>query len=491
MTAVEKGLEDHEPRIVSGVKGAKSKSFSKKFRNQAHMEKWMDSDDYGNHEVHHISKVNEETDALDFEQIDEISKKTLGSYVKKASEKATEHSYLNGIDDHTGDYKRGRKEHDKTQKRLKGISKATDRLTKEDTDMEEIEQNVDEVLDEAAADSLKPGSHSVNDPKSKPEAMASVLGALGAMPTPWVLDHAKELLTQYEKWKTNAAKGSAESNKATQNMKPSDAKGGAGPAADGAMKSLGPKPALWDATKEEVETIFGGESLTEEAQGKISALFEAAVTMRVSLIEAELEEAFESELTEAMAVFIEETQENLDKYVEYAVDQWIAENEVAVVDTLRLENTEQFIDKLKDLFLESYIDVPEERLDVVREMSDEIVDLEAQLHEALTAKAELEEAVLEAARDDAIDEVSEGLTLADSEKLKTLVENVEFNGDVDSYSKKLRAVRENYFDKKSPPSTSGSVDQLNEEGSDFSGKQQVIKDPFVAASLKALRTNRG
>jgi hypothetical protein len=366
---------------------------------------------------------------------------------------------------------------------------------KEDTDMDEneidLEQDVDAKLDEAAADSLHPNTAPVADPKSKPEAMASVLGALGAMPTPWVLDHAKEILTQYEKWKTNAAKGSAESNKATQNMKPSDAKGGSGPAADGSMKSLGPKPALWDATKEEVETIFGGETLTEEAQGKIAALFEAAVTMRTSLIEAELQEKYETELTEAMAVFIEETQENLDKYVEYAVDQWIAENEVAVVDTLRLENTEQFMSKLKDLFIESYIDVPEERLDVVREMSEQIVELEAKLDEALSTKAELEADILEATREDVIDAVSEGLTLADSEKLKTLIENVEFNGDIESYTNKIQVVRENYFNKKTPPSTSGSVDQLNEDGSSFSDTKQVITDPFVAAAARYMNSSRG
>ena len=161
------------------------------------------------------------------------------------------------------------------------------------------------------------------------------------------------------------------------------------------------------------------------------------------------------------------------------------------MDTLRLENTEQFMEKLKDLFVESYIDVPEERLDVVREMSEQIVDLEAKLDEALSTKAELEADILESAREDIIDEVSEGLTLADSEKLKTLIENVEFNGDVESYAKKVQTVRENYFDKKTPPSTSGSVDVLNEEGSSFTSNHQVISDPFVAAAARYMNSSRG
>lgn len=422
------------------------------------------------------------------EQINEISKAKLSKYVKAAgkdNEKSMEGYY------------KDRKPLGSTVKRMakrdRGIDKAIGKMTKEELDMadneQELETGIDRELDEAAAASLKPQSMpSDADPKSKPEAMARVLGALGAMPTDWALDHCKEILAQYEKWKTDAAKGSAESNKATLNMKPSAAKGGGGPSADGSMKQVAgqTKPALWDATKEEVETIFGGESLTEEAQGKISALFEAAVSMRFSLLEAELEEQYETELTAAVAQFIEETTQGLDAYVDYAVEQWITENEVAVVDTLRLENTEEFMDKLKDLFVESYIDVPEERLDIVKEMSDKVVDLESRLDEVLNRNAELEESILTAVQEDTIDAVSEGLTLTDSEKLKTLVENVEFDGDVETYTKKLKVVRESYFKKKAPSANSGSVDTLNESTDGFVETRTAISDPFVAAAAKQL-----
>lgn len=354
------------------------------------------------------------------------------------------------------------------------------------------EQEIDQTLDEAGAEaSLKPNSAPVTNEKSKPEQMAAVLGALGAMPTDWWGDHAKDLLTQYEKWKTNAAKGSAESNMATQNMKPSDAKGPAGPVADGSMKQIKgqPKPELWDATKEEVESIFGGEALTEDAQAKISALFEAAVSMKVSLIEAEINEAYEQRLTEEVKAFVEETKENLDTYIDYVVDQWIGENEVAIVDTLRLENAEEFMDKLKGLFVESYIDVPEERLDVVREMSEKVVELEAQLDASLKEKAKLEEAVLASKQLEIVKSVSEGLTLSDSEKLKTLIENVEFT-DVATYTKKLSVIKEHYFNK-TPPKTSGSVDTLNENanGDGFTTQkiENNIADPWIAASLRQLK----
>lgn len=356
----------------------------------------------------------------------------------------------------------------------------------ENEKMADNELDIDNELAEAeAAASLKPQSKPNASPESKPESMAKVLGALGSMPIEWWGDKHTEILHQYEKWKTNSAKGSAESNKATIKNKPSDAKGGSGPSSSSPMIKQ-PAVAQWNPN-EDLQTIFAGDTITEEAQGQIAALFEAAVSMRTSLLEAELEERYESELTEAVSLFIEETTAGLDQYVEYAVDQWVAENEVNVVDTLRLENTEQFMAGLRDLFVESYIDVPEERLDIVREMSEKVVDLEAALDEVLAEKAELEQAMFEAAQEDAIASVAEGLTLSDSEKLKSLVENVEFGGDVESYTKKLKLVRESYFDKKTPPATSGSVDTLNEDSDGFSNSHApVIEDPFVAAAARAL-----
>ena len=327
------------------------------------------------------------------------------------------------------------------------------------------------VVDESAVDSLKPNSSPTDsDPRTKVEVLASMIGAAAAMPT-------SELVKWFDGMMANkytADVGSADANRATQNM----SAGGT---------PLAPQPMVKISAKEDVDAVFAGETLTEEARDKISTLFEAAVSARVGVETVALEEAYEALLTEEIEGFITETTKNINDYIDYAVTQWINENEVAVVDSLRLENTEDFMEKLKNLFTESYIDVPEDRLDVVREVSEKVVDLETKLNSTIAENVELKRTLVEKDKASVISTVSEGLTLSDSEKFKTLIENIEYTNTAD-YTKKLKLVQETYIQSKKPAISeqSGDVNTLNEEAPVALGKEAVITDPFVAAAAKMM-----
>lgn len=366
-------------------------------------------------------------------------------------------------------------------------SKEDNMAGKKKLESQVIDEALETALTEApgAQDSLKPNSAPVAaDPKSKVETMASIVGMAQAMDKEDLNSFWKTCLDQYAKLRAEGP-GDAGSNQATQNMKPSDAQGSGGPKEKQSQPKL---PASVQAktlsVKEDLDTLFAEGGLTEDVQSKYATLFEAALSLRTSLIEAEIEEAYEARLNEEIEAFVTETKETLDAYVEYAVDNWIAENEVAIVDTLRLENTEEFMSKLKGLFVESYIDVPEERLDIVKEMAERVSDLESSLDETVKELADARSKLAESVKSETIDTVAEGLTLADRERFSTLIENVEFDGDAGSFEKKLKVVKETYF-KKSVKGQVG-VDTLNENTEGFTEKRQIYTDPLVAAAARML-----
>lgn len=362
------------------------------------------------------------------------------------------------------------------------------KATKGTNKMDDIEKQIDEAV--GAQGSLMPGSAMVSDPKSKVEAMARVVQTACAMSATDLNKYWSQVLNQYAKLRGEGP-SDAEKNKATQNMKGGgDEEGSGGPIAAMPLEKGMMAQNVQNMTKEDMDAVFSGTDLTEEAQGQLTAIFEAAVSLRVNMAEQELIEKYEEDLENAVALFIEETKAGLDDYVEYAVDQWISENEVAVVDTLRTENAEEFMEKLRDLFVESYFDVPEDRLDVVREMSETVVDLESKLDEAIQIISTLQREVDEKAYVDAVSAVTEGMTLSDKEKFKTLAEDVSYDGDTALLSKKLVAIKENLFGEKKAKRASGSTDVLNENTDGFVEKTPVYQDPLVAAAARLLGASR-
>jgi hypothetical protein len=250
-------------------------------------------------------------------------------------------------------------------------------------------------------------------------------------------------------------------------------KGGKGP------KTRDPMPKL--NVREDVEEMFVGEELSEEFKDKATTLFEAAVNAKVIVELVKLEEEFEQKLNEEIATAVDSIETALDSYLSYVVEKWMDSNEVAIESALRNEIMEGFIDGLKGLFAEHYIDVPEDKVDVLEAMATKVEELETSLSEAIEENAELKGLVSESMKQDAISNVAEGLTMNQTEKFFALAEGLEFDGDLETYTKKLSMVKENYFVK--------STAQTNLEEETFEGDTSaptVFTDPSVSRYVQAI-----
>jgi hypothetical protein len=195
---------------------------------------------------------------------------------------------------------------------------------------------------------------------------------------------------------------------------------------------------------EHVNALLEGEDLSEEFHAKATTIFEAAVKSKIEEEVALLEQAYAETLEERVEEIMEELASNVDDYLNYVVEQWIAENEVAIESALRSELTEDFISGLKALFAEHYIDVPEEEVQVVEELSATVEDLEAKLNEEIQRNVELTSMLAESRKVELAATVCEGLTDTQTQKLLALVENVEYTDDA-SFVEKISTLRENYF----------------------------------------------
>ena len=195
---------------------------------------------------------------------------------------------------------------------------------------------------------------------------------------------------------------------------------------------------------EHVDALLAGENLSEEFKSKATTIFEAAVKSKLDEEVALLEQAYAETLEERVAEIQEQLASDVDDYLNYVVEQWIEENEVAVESALRSELTEDFISGLRSLFAEHYIDVPEEKVSVVEELSTTVEELETKLNEEIERNVALTSALNESRRFELVNAVCEGLTTTQAEKLRGLVENVNYTND-EEFIDKISTLRENYF----------------------------------------------
>ena len=195
---------------------------------------------------------------------------------------------------------------------------------------------------------------------------------------------------------------------------------------------------------EHVDALLAGEELSEEFHAKATTIFEAAIKAKLEEEVALLEQAYAETLEERVAEIQEQLSADVDNYLNYVVGQWIAENEVAVESALRSELTEDFISGLRSLFAEHYIDVPEDSVNVVEELSQTVEELEEKLNEEIERNVALTSMISESRKSELTSYVCEGLTTTQAEKLKTLVEGVEYSND-DDFIEKISTLRENYF----------------------------------------------
>ena len=220
------------------------------------------------------------------------------------------------------------------------------------------------------------------------------------------------------------------------------------------------------SVKEDVDALLNGEELSEEFRAKAETIFEAAVMTRVKAELARIEEEFESKLAEQVAQNTEGLVEQVDGYLGYIAEQWMTQNEIALERGMKSDILEGFIGGLKNLFEEHYIDIPEEKFDVLGEMESKIDELEAKLNEQVAANIELSKTLAESNRAEIVKTVSEGLTDTETEKFMSLVEELSYE-DQASFETKVKTIRENYFTTKaatvSSVVTDAPVEALTEE----------------------------
>jgi len=227
---------------------------------------------------------------------------------------------------------------------------------------------------------------------------------------------------------------------------------------------------------EDVNAIIGGEGLSEEFKNKATIIFEAAVKNKISEIKENLQVRFDNALVEEVLSIKEELTERVDSYLEYVSNEWLEENALQVEKGLKGELSESFMSGMKSLFEEHYVEIPEDKYNVLEGMVERLDEMEYKLNEQIERNVQLNKRLSEAVSDTIFNDVSEGLALTQKDKLAGLVESVEFESEED-YREKLETLKESYFSRNIQVS---SREEVLLEG------VEVDHGPQMNAYLKAL-----
>jgi hypothetical protein len=201
--------------------------------------------------------------------------------------------------------------------------------------------------------------------------------------------------------------------------------------------------------KEDIAAVLAGADLDEEFQKKATTVFEAAVSAKVSEKVASLKETAETRIGEELEKIKEEFAGRVENFLSYACEEWMTENELAIESGLRSEVTEAFMEGLKKLFIESNINIPDESLDVVADMSEKLDEMETRLNEQIEKNVGLHEQVGNYRKNEILNEYSRGLAEVQKDKFTSLAEAVEFKSE-ETYREKLGQIKESYFGAKTP-----------------------------------------
>jgi len=253
--------------------------------------------------------------------------------------------------------------------------------------------------------------------------------------------------------------GKDKKNKSSVSMKSSDASG----------KIEKPK---MTATAEHMEALFNGEDLSEEFKDKATTIFEAAVNDALGRYAEALEESYEVQLMETAATIEENLTESLNDYLDYVVENWMQENEVAIERGIRAEVAESFMGGLRDLFTNHYIDIPEEKFDVVEGLVNDIEELQNELNEEIERNMSYRDANESLACELTFRDMTEGMVDTDVEKLRSLSEGIEFD-NADQFADKLEVLRENYFKKVNGGSDVSFITEETEEDGNNTIKEEL------------------
>jgi hypothetical protein len=235
--------------------------------------------------------------------------------------------------------------------------------------------------------------------------------------------------------------------------------------------------------KEDVDALFNGESLSEDFRVKATLIFESAVQSRVERIVEDVLADNDKVLEEAYDSLKTGLSEQVDEYLNYVVEEWMTENQVAIETGLRAELSEEFISGLKNLFMEHYIEIPEEKLDIAEELAVRVVDLEEAFEAALVEADEVRAELNESKKNEAIRKACRGLTETQIAKLKSLAEGVEFTTEGD-FDNKLATIRENYFPTKTVVSEVKAIQETSNDQPEVDVSNTMAQ--YVKAITKTL-----
>lgn len=198
-------------------------------------------------------------------------------------------------------------------------------------------------------------------------------------------------------------------------------------------------------SKEDIKTIFG-EELTESNQQLINEVFEASVIARVNsemeIVKSNLEESYKQKIDEAADSLVDK----IDSFLNYVVESWVEENRLELDEGIKTEITEGFISGMKKLFEESYIEIPEDKVDVLSKLQEQVDSLTEKLDEKTSEIMEMRKEISESTKERIFADISEGMVATDAERFKQLIEGIDFTNE-NSYQTKLKVIKDTHFKK--------------------------------------------
>ena len=235
--------------------------------------------------------------------------------------------------------------------------------------------------------------------------------------------------------------------------------------------------------KEHVDALVAGDdSLSEEFKTKAATVFEAAIKSKVKEIAEEMQADYDKKLAEETSKSKDELVEKVDSYLAYVVEEWMKENELALERGIKGEIAEDFISGLKKLFEDHYIDVPDEKYNVLEDQSSKIDELEKKLNESIEKNVELSKENGEHKRQDIIDEASADLAETQKEKFNKLAEEIDYK-DAEDFTAKVKTIKESYFGKKE------STSEIDDVAAESNAEQpQDLTNAMAAYSAAISKT---
>ena len=234
--------------------------------------------------------------------------------------------------------------------------------------------------------------------------------------------------------------------------------------------------------KEDVAALTDGEDLSEEFKQKASTIFEAAVKAKLVEEIEKLEGEYETKVDEKVSEVKEEIVDKVDAYLNYVVEEWMKENELAIEKGLRNEITEDFIGGLKSLFESHYINVPQEKYDVIESQAAEIEKLKEEVNQTIEKNVELNQKVSENTRQEIINDVSSDLAATEAEKLGKLAESIEYK-DAESFRNSVETLKNSYYPKQEASDNESNEVAAN-AGSDNLSESMAAYTAAISKSKK-------